>query len=106
MMRSALSDAARRAWPNCVYAATAPHAVVDLDSDAKGRIEWVVQYESTLYQQYLRALSSADSLLMDDTSYKGINHRDLIVLYRLPGREGRRLSCAKLRPPCPSRYTS
>lgn len=85
-MRSALGDAARRDWPGCVYTATAPHAVVNLDSDAKGQIEWVVRYEQALYQQYLEALSPADSLLMDDASCKNTDHRDLTILYRLPGR--------------------
>ncbi|KAI5862902.1 kinase-like protein [Durotheca rogersii] len=88
-MRTALGDAVRQAWPNCVYAAAAPDAVVDLDGDAEGQIDWRVQYAPALYQQYLDALSPADSLLMNDAaqrSFKYVDHRDLIIVYRLPGR--------------------
>ncbi|ROT38519.1 kinase-like protein [Sodiomyces alkalinus F11] len=85
-MRTALGDAARQAWPNCVYAAAAPDAVIDLDGDAEGRIDWVIRYEPALYQQYLEALSPADSVLMKDASYKYVDHRDLVMVYRLPGR--------------------
>ena len=51
MMRMALGNAARQAWPNCVYAAAASDAVVDLDGDAESQIDWCVRYEPVLYWQ-------------------------------------------------------
>ena len=88
-MRTALSDAVRQAWPSCVYAATVPYAVIDLDGDAEKRIDWRVRYEPMLYQEYLGALLPTDSLLVGDAaqrSYKDVDHRELIIIRRLPGR--------------------
>jgi hypothetical protein len=89
VMRMALGDAVRQAWPNCVSAAAAPDAVVDLDDDAEGQIDCGIRYEHALYQQYVEALSPPDPLLMNDAArriYRYIDHRDLIIVHRLPGR--------------------
>ncbi|KAH8749322.1 kinase-like domain-containing protein [Diaporthe sp. PMI_573] len=88
-MRTAFGDAVRQAWPNCTFAAAAPDAIVDLDGKAKEGINWRVRYESALYQQYLCALSSVDSLLMNDATqrnYEYVDRRDLILFYHLSGR--------------------
>ncbi|PNY22471.1 Kinase-like protein, partial [Tolypocladium capitatum] len=87
-MRSALGDAARQAWPNCIFLAAVPYAVVDIDDDA-GKVNWIVRYELKLYQQYLGALLPAHSLLVNNATQQGyeyVDYGDLIIVYRLPGR--------------------
>ena len=88
MMRMALGNAVLQAWPNCVYAAAAPDAVVDLDGDAESQIDWCVRYEPVLYRQYLSALLPADLVVKDaaQRSLKYIDHREFAIVYRLPGR--------------------
>lgn len=88
-MRMALKDAAREAWPNCIHAAQAPDAIVDLYGGKEGHVDWHIQYESTLYQHYLQALSPVAAVLMDGIApdrYHFVNYKDLAFIYRLPGR--------------------
>lgn len=61
-MRSALRAAVHEAWPNCVQAATAPNALIDLYADEQSRMQWCIQHESVSYQQHLNMLLPVDAL--------------------------------------------
>jgi hypothetical protein len=88
-MRTALGDAIRQAWPNCIHAAKVPYAVIDLDGYGEKRIDYQIRYEDALYRRFLCALLSASSQLTNDSTLRNcelINQRDLIIERRLPGR--------------------
>ncbi|KAH8743741.1 hypothetical protein F5883DRAFT_609990 [Diaporthe sp. PMI_573] len=88
-MHTAFGNAVRQAWPNNIFAAAAPDAIVNLNSKAKEGINWRVQYESTLYQQYLCALLLVNFLLINNATqqnYEYIDRQDLILFYYLSER--------------------
>ena len=88
-MRAALRDVTRQAWPSCVHAARSPDAVVDIGCDVNGQVEWHIRYESALYQNYLHALSPANTVLMNSAAadhYTFVNYTDLAIVDRLAGR--------------------
>lgn len=88
-MRMALKNAARQAWLSCIHAARALDAIVDFYGGKEGQINWHIQYESALYQNYLPTLSLATVVLMDDMTperYQFVHYKDLAIIHRLPGR--------------------
>ncbi|KAK3935263.1 kinase-like protein [Diplogelasinospora grovesii] len=75
-MHTALRDAVQQAWPNCLHAAGAPDAIVDLDGDT----------------EYLDELSPLDSLLRpvsdaakENSTYECVDHQDLVYMFRASG---------------------
>ena len=88
-MRKVLDESIRLAWPDCAHASKVPSTIVDLVCEDEDRMDWRMQDEPELYQQYLSSLLEANHVSVSHPTERGcefVDQGDLIMIERLPGR--------------------